>query len=89
MRLFIFIFATEEELYNLLCLRPGSVSPFGLIFDTENKIKFILDEDVFKFEFVSFHPLRNDMNVLLSVKDFVKCMKELNHLPLTMSIISK
>lgn len=57
----------------------GSVTPFGLIFDKENKISFALDEDALSGQCVSFHPMRNDMTVVLSIQDFILCMEKIGH----------
>ena len=83
-----FSFGSVEELFNLMKLQPGSVSPFGLIFDTNNQITFILDEDISTSTLISFHPLRNDMTVILTVKDFIHCMEKLNHQPRITKIIT-
>ena len=36
-------FASKENLINYLGVMPGSVTPFGLLNDMENKVKFYLD----------------------------------------------
>lgn len=84
-----FSFGKAEELCELLRLTPGSVTPFGLIFDQKNKIAFVLDEDALKYQYVSFHPLRNDMTVALIAKDFISCIEKLGHKPLIVKIPTK
>ena len=37
-------FASEQRMERYLGLKPGSVSPFGLINDTENHVHIFLDE---------------------------------------------
>lgn len=64
-------FANAEYLRNILDLIPGSVTPYGLLNDTENKVKFLLDADFLNYDLISFHPLRNDMTVSLTPKDFL------------------
>lgn len=81
-----FSFGKAEELLDLMSLIPGSVTPFGLIFDKENKITFVLDEDASNHQFVSFHPMRNDMTVVLTGQDFMDCMGMLGHRPLFIKI---
>ena len=39
-----------------LGLEPGSVSPFGLINDTQNHVHLFLDENLRNAETLSFHP---------------------------------
>jgi Ala-tRNA(Pro) deacylase len=79
-------FANEEYLKELLGLLPGSVTPYGLINDLENQVQFILDKDFLKYELVNFHPLRNDMTISVSSKDFLEFCKKTNHFPSTIEI---
>jgi Ala-tRNA(Pro) deacylase len=81
-----FSFGKSEELFELLKLEPGSVTPLGLIFDKQNKVTFVLDEDFLTTSFVNFHPLRNNMTVSLTPQQFLACMEKLDHTPRTISI---
>lgn len=74
-------FGKEEDLLSLLRVTPGSVTPFGLLFDKENKVTFALDEESLSYESVSFHPLRNDQTLYLARKDFLRCMELMQHPP--------
>lgn len=76
-----FSFGKPEELLELMHLTPGSVTPFGLMFDTQNKVSFILDQDFLKAPAVNFHPLRNDMTVRLAPQAFLNCMEQMGHAP--------
>jgi Ala-tRNA(Pro) deacylase len=76
-----FSFGKAEELLELLRLTPGSVTPFGLIFDTANTITYVLDEDALQNDYVSFHPLRNDMTIVMHPQTFLTCMEKLRHAP--------
>ena len=40
-------FASEEDLYKLLKLTKGAVTPLGLLNDETSKVEFYLDEDFF------------------------------------------
>ncbi len=59
-------FASEQRLDKYLGLTPGSVSPFGLINDTENHVEVFIDEDLSKVSLLGFHPNRNDATLTLS-----------------------
>ncbi len=72
-------FGKAEELYEHLKLTPGSVTPFGLMFDTHAKILCALDEDALSHPWVSFHPLRNDMTVTMAPHVFLTCMEKMGH----------
>lgn len=49
-------FASPERMMRYLGLLPGSVSPFGLINDTEHHVILFLDENLQKADTLSFHP---------------------------------
>lgn len=49
-------FANEDELNNLLGLKPGEVTPFGLINNTDKIVNIIIDDELENSRFVSFHP---------------------------------
>jgi len=68
-------FASAQRLEANLGLSPGSVSPFGLINDTEHKVKVFIDINLLESEYLSFHP--NDNTATLSIKtdDFIKFLK--------------
>lgn len=76
-----FSFGKAEELLEHLTLTPGSVTPYGLIFDQQNKITLVLDEDALNYSWVSFHPLRNDMTVVTTPQAFLMFMEIISHKP--------
>jgi Ala-tRNA(Pro) deacylase len=49
-------FASEQRMEKWLGLRPGSVSPFGLVNDEENHVHLFLDDCLQHAETLSFHP---------------------------------
>lgn len=63
-------FASEQRMERWLGLRPGSVSPFGLINDTENHVHLFLDRNLQDAESLSFHPNDNRATVVVSQDDF-------------------
>ena len=65
-------FASAERMMKYLGLEPGSVSPFGLINDTENHVHLFLDENIRKAEKLSFHPNDCRGTVVLSFEAFSK-----------------
>lgn len=72
-------FASPERLLDCLGLTPGSVSPFGLINDSEHKVLVILDEDLLRAETVNFHPNINTATVSLSSRDFQRFLDHCGH----------
>ena len=73
-------FARDLYLKNMLGVEPGSVTPFGLINDQNNEIKFFLDKKILYHKKVNFHPLVNTSTVSLDTKDFLLFMKKNNKL---------
>lgn len=63
-------FASEQRMERYLGLRPGSVSPFGLINDHENHVYLFLDRNLKNYGKVSFHPNDNRATVVLRMEDF-------------------
>ena len=63
-------FASPERMMKYLGLEPGSVSPFGLINDTENHVHLFLDENLQKADSLSFHPNDCRGTVVIKREDF-------------------
>lgn len=68
-------FASEKRLKKWLGLEPGSVTPFGLINDTENHVHVFFDENLQKAKRISFHPNTNTATVDMPFDDFMKYME--------------
>ena len=69
-------FAKEEYLKKHLGVLPGSVTPFGLLNDSDQKIEFYLDKAFLAEKSVNFHPLVNTSTVNLAVGDFISFLIE-------------
>lgn len=63
-------FASPERLMTHLGLTPGSVSPFGLINDSEHSVRLFLDRDLRSASRLSFHPNINTVTLTISTADF-------------------
>ncbi|MCY6958381.1 prolyl-tRNA synthetase associated domain-containing protein [Clostridium brassicae] len=70
-------FASEEDLYKYMKLSKGSVTPFGILNDTDCKVEVILDKDILLFERIGVHPNDNTATVWISPKDLESIIK--NH----------
>lgn len=71
-------FANEEELFSVLGLTPGSVSPFGLICDEDKLVTVVLERKIAEAdetELVNFHPNRNTATLSLTKKDFLRFLE--------------
>jgi len=65
-------FASPERLLKHLGLTSGSVSPFGLINNTDNEVTLILDRDIEESQEVNFHPNINTETLTLKTADFMR-----------------
>lgn len=68
-------FASAERMMRYLGLEPGSVSPFGLINDTEHHVHLFLDTNLQGAETLSFHPNDCRGTVVISRADFEKYLQ--------------
>jgi Ala-tRNA(Pro) deacylase len=72
-------FVSPEDLLRLLGVTPGSVTPFGLLFDKDHEIEVIVDEDAWKIGRFCFHPLINTATLVIDQAGFKTFMKHTGH----------
>jgi len=65
-------FASEQRMERYLGLHPGSVSPFGLINDTEHHVHLFLDRRLLDAPSLSFHPNDCRATVVISRGEFAR-----------------
>ena len=63
-------FGREELLWELLGVRPGSVTALALVNDPDARVTFVLDRALWDAEIVNFHPLTNTATTALPRGDF-------------------
>ena len=71
-------FTKEDTLFKWLGVQPGSVTPFGLLNDINNKVEFYLDSGFLTHETINFHPLVNTSTINLPTNDFINFLIENN-----------
>ncbi len=70
-------FASENDLLDMMNLKPGSVTPLGLLNDKNNKVLFYIDKDFMKDKhIVGVHPNDNTATIWLKVEDLIEIIKE-------------
>jgi Ala-tRNA(Pro) deacylase len=67
-------FASAQRMEKYLGLKPGSVSPFGLINDAEHHVYVFLDANLRNARRLSFHPNDNRASLSVTFDDFVRYM---------------
>lgn len=77
-------FAGPEFMEKYLDITPGSVSILGLMNDTENQVRLLVDEDLLKGEYVGCHPCINTSSLKLKTEDLFGCVREAMHHDMTL-----
>ena len=62
-------FGSPEEMEDLIGCHPGSASVMGLMNDTENKVRLLVDRDIFASEFLGAHPCVNTTSLKLRTEE--------------------
>lgn len=71
-------FASPNELERMLQLYPGSVSPFGILNDKENKCIIVI-EKFLENEKLLFHPNTNTATISITYADLIKFVELKKH----------
>lgn len=70
-------FASEGDLMDILGLKPGSVTPLGLLNDRECKVKLFIDRDFFDEPcLIGVHPNDNTATVWIKPGDLVSIIEK-------------
>lgn len=64
--------ASEEALKEKLGIKPGMVSPFGLLNNDEKDVKIYMDKEIITEEIMTFHPNDNTKTLFITTKDLFK-----------------
>ena len=85
-------FGKPELMAQTLGVTPGSVTAFGLVNDTERRVRFVLDRTLAEAGQVNFHPLTNTATTTVSGEGFRRFLAAVDVVPLvvdfaTMSVI--
>ena len=67
-------FGSEEELWRYLALRPGSVSPLGLLSGSAGDVRFFLDSDL-RDSLIGAHPCDNTSTVYMTDSDLFSLLR--------------
>ncbi len=68
-------FASADELFAIMGLLPGSVTPLGILNDSEQRVHFFLDSS-FEGNKVGIHPNDNTATVWMQAKDLMDLVQE-------------
>lgn len=82
-------FGKSELLQELLHVTPGSVTPFGLLFDIAHKMEVFFDEDAWNIGTFQFHPLINTATLVIDQNGFETWLAHTGHAFRTLTIPQK
>jgi Ala-tRNA(Pro) deacylase len=76
-----FSFGSAELMSELLGVTPGSVTPFAVINDKDQRVTVILDTTLMAHAMLNFHPLVNTGTTTISREGLLKFLESTGHLP--------
>jgi Ala-tRNA(Pro) deacylase len=76
-----FSFGGPADLYEVLGVRPGSVTPFALVNDIERLVTPVLDAAMLDRDPLNYHPLENDRTTAISPADLLRLIAASGHMP--------
>ena len=79
-------FGSADRLFEFLGVRPGAVSPFTLINDSEHRVSLALDASLMQAERLYFHPLVNDLTLGISADGLRRFLEITGHEPRMISL---
>ena len=74
-------FGKPELLWQALGIKPGAVSPFGLINDPDHAVNVVLDQQMLQVDPINAHPLHNEATTTVSSADFARFFDITGHRP--------
>ena len=81
-----FSFGNAELLYEVLGVRPGSVTPFALINDREQRVQVVLDRGMLQRDPLNYHPLENDRTTAIAPGDLLRFIAACGHEPVVLDL---
>lgn len=73
-------FGKEDKLNDILHVTSGSVNILSLMYDIENQVQLLIDEDLLKNDFMGMHPMMNTTSLKIKKDDIVgKFLDHVHH----------
>lgn len=64
-------FAEAEFMQEFLDITPGSVSVLGLMNDTKNRVRLVIDKDILNDKYIGCHPCINTSSLAIKTSDIL------------------
>jgi len=74
-------FGKPDLLMDVLGIAPGSVTPFALINDTEQRVNVVLEKRMMDHKFLNYHPLSNEATTTIASEDLQRFVTSCGHTP--------
>lgn len=74
-----FSFGSPDLLWEVLGVRPGSVTPFALANDAAQRVAVVLDQEMIAHDLLNYHPLRNDRTTAIAAVDLLRFIAACGH----------
>lgn len=71
--------ASADDLFEMMKLSPGVVSPFGLLNNVNRDIHIYFDKEIMLEKRMSFHPNTNEKTIFVRTTDIIKYIKSLGY----------
>lgn len=84
-----FSFGSAELLHQVLGVRPGSVTPFAAINDSESRVTVVLERAMLEHDPLNYHPLENDRTTAIAPAGLIRFLEACGHQPLIVDIPSR
>lgn len=79
-------FGKPEALMELLGVIPGAVTVFGLINDTEQRVKVVLDSALMENAVINAHPLTNEATTSIGREELLRFVEATGHDPVILKV---
>jgi Uncharacterized conserved protein len=79
-------FCSAEQMGELLGVKPGSVTPFGVVNDTGKVVTVVLDDGLLALDPLNFHPLENTATTTIARADLLRFLEATGHAPLVVTL---
>ena len=76
-----FSFGSADQMLETLGVEPGSVTPFGVLNDTQRRVTVVLDAALAAHETINAHPLTNTMTTTVTRDDLLQFLRATGHEP--------
>ena len=83
-------FGSAEDMERLLGVSPGAVTVMGLINDTEQSVRLLIDRDLLGDAEIGCHPLVNTSSIAFAMEDLLqKVLPDTGHTPTSVTLLGK